>query len=181
MEKDFSEKVLQDLSPYFNIETQVRGTHFSSTKLIVDAVLTPKDKSKWKDENVCFGIEFKCESKLESIKDNILWINQCIDYADTNWNKYGYIHIFSCPGIFDKLKRSLKDLPLWNRLISNMGVGTLENHPRYGWTFYLQDSHRIWSQKDGVISGKHWSLKRKFGRRGFSFFEKDLNRHDVLK
>lgn len=111
-----------------------------------------------------FGIEFKLIEKLNSTKDNTFWINQCIDYANTNWDKYGYIYIFSCPSIFDNIEYAVRGYKwLWNRILSNLGVGRLVHHKHYGWTFYLQDTHRIWSQKDGVIAGKTWSLNRKFG------------------
>lgn len=165
MEKNFSTNILNQLATDFYIVEQVYGTHFSGARLRIDAILKPKDISKWKNQNVCFGIEFKLAEKLKDTKDKTLWIKQCIDYANTNWDNYGYIYVFSCPSIFDKLEYSVQDKGwLWNRILSNLGVGRLDNHNYHGLTFFLQDSHRIWSEKGGVASGKKWTLKRKFGR-----------------
>ena len=168
MEKIYAANVLKQLTNDFYVDEQVYGTHFSGARLRIDAVLKPKDTSKWKNPDVCFGIEFKLEEKLKDTKDKTLWIKQCIDYANTKWDGYGYIYVFSCPSIFDKLEYTVQDKSwLWNRILSNLGVGRLDNHKNYGWTFFLQDTHRIWSQKGGVASGKNWTLKRKFGRDSF--------------
>lgn len=168
MEKYFVKETLQLLSKHFIIKEQVLGTHFSGARLRIDAILQPVDVKTWKNKNVAFGIEFKSQDKLDSTKDKTLWIKQCIDYANTRWDEYGYLYIFSCPSIFDQLKYAVKDEGwLWNRILSNLGVGRLDNIKNYGWTFFLQDEHRIWSEKDGVVCGKKWSLKRKFGRSSF--------------
>lgn len=168
MERIFVEEVLNLLSKDFVIQREVLGTHFSGARLRIDAVLKPKDISLWKNPDVVIGVEFKLEEKLKSTKDKTLWIKQCIDYANTKWDNYGYLYIFSCPSIFDKLEYTVKgDQWLWNRILSNLGVGRLDKNDYNGWAFYLQDSHRIWSQKHGISYGKHWTLKRKFGRDSF--------------
>lgn len=158
------------LNKHFDVAEQVCGTHFSGARLRIDAIVKPKDNSRWKNPNVCFGIEFKFHEKLESTKDRTHWVKQCIDYANTNWDNYGYIYVFSCPSIFENINGQGEiDQWLWNRILSNLGVGRLDIHPSHGWTFFLQDMHRIWSQRDGVVSGRHWSLKRKFGRDSYKF------------
>jgi len=156
------------LSKDFHIAEQVKGTHFSKAKLCIDAIVRPKDTCKWKNPDVCLGIEFKLEEKLKDTKDKTLWVKQCIDYANTRWDNYDeYLYIFSCPSIF-YLDNVVKGDPwLWNRILSNLGVGRLDLDKNHGWTFYLQDSHRIWSENEGVAQGKNWALKRKFGRAGF--------------
>lgn len=168
MEKIYAENILKILRNDFYIEPQVYGTHFSGARLRIDAVVKPRDVSKWKNPGICFGIEFKLEEKLKGTKDKTLWIKQCIDYANTRWDNYGYMYIFSCPSIFGKLDQVIQGNQwLWNRILSNLGVGRLDNHKSYGWTFFLQDTHRVWSQREGIASGKHWTLKRKFGRDSF--------------
>jgi hypothetical protein len=49
--------------------------------------------------------------------------------------------------------------------MSHLGIGELRFDQRYGLTFFLQQSHRIWSQLNGVESGKSWSMEREFGSR----------------
>ena len=68
VEKIFSKQVLSLLSDAFEIKTEVFGTHFSGTRLRIDAVLKPKDTAKWKNKNVVLGIEFKDKEKLDGIK-----------------------------------------------------------------------------------------------------------------
>ncbi len=170
MEKNYAENILSQLKNDFYIEEQVYGSHFSGARLRIDAILKPKNNLIWKNPNVSFGIEFKLEEKLKDTKDKTLWIKQCIDYANTNWDNYGYIYVFSCPSIFETLEYTFQDKSwLWNRILSNLGVGRIENHNYHGLTFYLQDTHRIWSKNGGVASGKHWTLKRKFGRDSFKY------------
>ncbi|NOT94192.1 hypothetical protein [Ferruginibacter sp.] len=163
MEKIFSKEILELLIDDFQIKTEVYGTHFSGKRLRIDAILKPKDTSKWKNKNISIGIEFKSKEKLDGIKHTTHWIKQCIDYANTKWDNHGYIYVFSCPSILDENN----DKIYWNKILSDLGVGRLGYTKYYGWTFYLQDNHRIWSQKDGVIEGKKWSLLRKFGRDSF--------------
>ena len=165
MEKIYADYIIKLLSNDFYIVEQVYGTHFSGARLRIDAIAKPKDISNWKNPDVCFGIEFKLQENLKDTHDSTHWIKQCIDYANTKWDNYGYIYVFSCPSIFDKLDYAVQGNQwLWNRILSNLGVGRLDNHKYYGWSFFLQDTHRVWSQRDGVTSGKHWTLKRKFGR-----------------
>lgn len=166
-EKDFQNNVLQVLAEFFVIDTQVSGTHFSGKRMKIDAVLKPRQLLEWKNPSVAFGIEFKSPNKLKSTTDKTHWLTQCVDYANTNWNDYGYIHIFSCPAIFDTLLHTNLPESQWllNRLLSNMGIGELKQHSSYGWCFYLQNSHLIWSEKRGVVAGKTWTLQRTFGSR----------------
>lgn len=167
MEKIFADKILQVLGRDFIVTKEVYGSHFSGARLRIDAVLKPKNICEWKNSDVSLGIEFKFTEKLASTKDKTLWLKQCIDYANTKWDDYGYIYVFSCPSISGENEGIKGDPWLWNRILSNLGVGRLDYHVSYGWTFYLQDQHRIWSEKHGVVCGKHWDLKRKFGRDSF--------------
>jgi hypothetical protein len=168
MERIFAESVLKKLEQDFLISQEVMGTHFSGARLRIDAVIRPKDTSGWKNKDVALGIEFKLEEKLRSTKDKTHWIKQCIDYANTKWDSYGYLYVFSCPSIFDKLDYAVKGNQwLWNRVLSNLGVGRLDFDTYHGLTLYLQDTHRIWSENTGICSGKDWSLIRRFGRDSF--------------
>ena len=166
-EKKFQESVFSILQNHFKIEKQVSGKHFSGKKFLIDAVIQPLDLTEWKNKEIAFGVEFKSPDKLKSTNDTTGWFAQCIDYANTNWDSYGYINIFSCPRLFDDLTfANVQDSRLLiNRLFSNLGIGELYKHKNYGFCFYLQNSHLIWSEKRGVIGGKNWSLKRKFGSR----------------
>lgn len=165
LEKDFQNRVLEVLDKFFNIDTQITGRHYSGRLMKIDAILKPRQPQSWKDPNVALGVEFKSPDKLGSTTDKSHWMTQCVDYANTDWNNYGYIHIFSCPAIFESLQNANVHEGIWllNRLLSNMGVGELKHHPNYGWCFYLQDSHLIWSEKRGVVSGRVWKLRRTFG------------------
>jgi hypothetical protein len=168
LEKQFVDDILKILEVDFYIHREVMGTHFSGSRLRIDAVVRPKENTLWKNQNVFFGIEFKCEESLKDTKDSTHWIKQCIDYANTNWDDYGYMYVFSCPSVFNKIDFAIKGNEwLWNRILSNLGVGRLDYNKYHGWAFYLQDTHKIWGQNGGVTSGKHWTLKRKFGRDSF--------------
>jgi hypothetical protein len=163
-EKHFKENVFNLLNKEFEIDKEVTGIHFSGKKLKIDAIIKPRVKNHWKNQEVVFGIEFKSPDKIKSTHDVTHWISQCVDYANCTWGDYKYIYILSCPGVFENYSGSLIKEGKWfiDRVISDMGVGQLMLHYKYGWCIYLQ-THLIWSENRGVISGKTWALKRKFG------------------
>ena len=97
------------------------------------------------------------------------WVAQCVDYAETEWNGHGYVHVFTCPGI------EVEDLPLEfrdrkvkrfaERMMSQFGIGTLRNDEYLGTHFVLQGDHVVWSERYGVQHGKTWKMERKHGSR----------------
>jgi len=175
-EKLLQKHILDLLSSDFEIEEQVKGKHFSGAKLKIDAIIIPKVTVGWKDEIPVLGLEFKNNLRLKGdTKNYTKWLAQCIDYSHTEWGEYGYIYVFACPGLIEGLPYQTDVDPTKNdpdsiqwllpRIMSQLGVGELKNSNKYGWTFYLQNEHRIWSQKEGVREGNRWSLTRKFGSR----------------
>ncbi|WP_271785336.1 hypothetical protein [Aquimarina algiphila] len=58
-EDKFQEIILELLAPYFTVEQEVWGTHFSGRRMKIDAIVTPKNTSEWRNKNIKFGIEFK--------------------------------------------------------------------------------------------------------------------------
>ena len=168
-ETEFSLKTLSKLEPYFDIYQEVSGKHFSGHRLRIDAVVVPKDKNNWKNPNVALGIEFKDDMRLKNDMHNYTgWLAQCVDYANTNWDNFGYLYVFACPGIFESMYDTVKAGNvewLFSRVMSQLGVGELRYSQYYGLTFFVQHSHRIWSEENGLERGKDWTLTRKFGSR----------------
>jgi hypothetical protein len=168
-EKAFADEVLTVLKPHFDIQEQVKGKHFSGKCMRIDAILTPLNKTDWKNPNITLGVEFKNDFRLRGDTNNYTkWLAQCVDYCHTIWGDYGYIYVFTCPSLVEGLP-SIGDTNAvqWivPRIMAPLGIGELKKHEQYGWTFFLQEAHRIWSEKEGVKEGKHWDLKRKFGSR----------------
>lgn len=167
MEKDYKNEVFTSLSPYFDFFPEVKGTHFSGKKLYLDHIIKPKSNLHWKNKDVVFGVEYKDTVRIDGNTTNFTsWLAQCVDYANTYWDNYGYIYILTCPAIrsTEFIQAVDKDWML-ARVMSHLGIGELKIIPNYGWSITLQDSHRIWSIKNGVEYGKHWALERKFGSR----------------
>ncbi len=115
-EAALSNLYLTDLEPHFYIEREITGSHFSGKRLRLDAVLKPKAASMWKREDVAFGIEFKDTdrfAKSYDTKNLTQWLAQCIDYANTNWDNFGYLYIFCCPSLVDEVPESVLSNPMF--------------------------------------------------------------------
>lgn len=167
MEKDYKIQAFKILEPHFEIYQEVRGKHFSGKSMRLDAIVTPKIKEHWKNPNIALGIEFKPKHRLHSDTINYQWLEQCVDYSHSYWDQFGYIFVFVFPNLIDGIRTPITvDEPkrLLTQIMSRLGVGELRFDTNYGLTFFLQGSHRIWSQKQGVESGKTRTLKR--GRLG---------------
>lgn len=166
-EKNLKKDYLSILKKDFNVFEEVSGRHFSNKRMRIDAVVTPKKKEGWKNENVAFGIEFKDTirfSESYDTKDFTKWLSQCIDYSNTEWKDFGYIYIFCCPSLIEGVPSHLVGSGMFLRnFLGQMGIGELTEEGRYGLSFLLHGHHRIWSQCGDVEMGKHWNLKRKFG------------------
>lgn len=168
-ETDVATAILEKLKPDFVIEREVYGTHFSGKRVKVDAVVRPRDPSQWKRPDVALAIEFKDAERLDQsfdTKNYTKWLAQCIDYANTKWDNYGYLYIFASPGLVDRVPGHILGPPsLARRVMSQLGVGELYDQHRYGLTFILHEKHRIWSETKGLEAGKNYTLRRRFGSR----------------
>jgi hypothetical protein len=174
-ERAISKAVLGRLSKHFEIYEQVRGTHWSGRRIIIDAIVKPRDDSEWKTKSPSLGIEFKNFRGFRrsfDMKDYTRWWAQCHDYAETDFDGHGYVFVFSYNG-FSHYRTRLKDstsAALAVRFWGQLGVGELEPtrdtyRNRDNLVFTLQ-SHKIWSELNGPCGGaKHWSMNRKFGSR----------------
>lgn len=169
-ERTYSQEVLQKLDKYFTVQEQVRGTHYSGKRLIIDAIIKPRDASLWANKDIALGVEFKLTDSIrEDARKFTGWVAQCVDYANTDWDEHGLVHVFACPGI------DIKDLPIEfrdrnvvrfaERMMSQFGVGSLKHDSYLGHYLALQSDHVIWSDKYGVQEGKRWKLERKYGSR----------------
>lgn len=163
LENRFIEQMMSVLDPYFHIEREVTGTHFSGARLRIDCVIRPKDVTRWKNKNVAFGVEFKSPNKLGSFHKYSGWLAQCVDYSHTNWDNYGYLYILSCPGFESIGIESAFDAMA--HIMGQVGVGEFKQYKRYGWTIIMHATHRIWSEVGGVREGDRWSMERKWGSR----------------
>lgn len=165
-EEAFKQTVFEKLKQHFNIAHEVNGKHFSGNNMRIDAIATPKENNLWKNHSVALGIEFKDDERLRGDTTNYTgWLAQCIDYSNTKWDRFGYIYIFTCPGLSDSLSKHIGQFDLLPHIMGHLGIGELKFDERYGLTFFLQGQHRIWSQVRGVEMGKSWDMKRKFGSR----------------
>lgn len=169
-EKDIKLQVIHSLKDNFIFFPEVKGTHFTNKRLAIDYVIKPTDTLGWKNKNVAFGLEFKDVPSLDKkgdTNDFTKWIAQCVDYSHTYWDDFGYLYVLTCPGIStSKFVNAADKDRITARIVGHLGIGELRLNPHHGWTIYLQEQHRIWSEKGGVTSeGKKWSLERKFGSR----------------
>lgn len=172
-ESQVASDVLRRLAPHFHIHEQVVGRHWSGRRMVIDAIVVPKDDSLWKTKAPRLGIEFKNFHKFEEsfdTKDYTKWWAQCHDYAETDFEGHGYVYVFAYNG-FSHYRAAVGDG--WHnqavRIFGQLGVGELaQSHD--GWPaqqslIFTLKGHPMWSEARGVVDGKNWSMERKFGSR----------------
>jgi hypothetical protein len=97
-EKLFEELILNELEEYFEIERQVSCKHFSGSTLRIDAVLTPKDNSLWRNKNLTIGIEIKNPLTYQNSKrKKDEFLAQCLDYTQSEFKDYSDMIVLLCP------------------------------------------------------------------------------------
>ena len=96
-EKALAESVLNAMSKWFSVETEVRGRYRGVETVRIDAVLRPLDPEPWADDDPAFGVEFKLPTAGMGDRDYFVWAAQAVDYAHTDWDGYGRLQIFVCP------------------------------------------------------------------------------------
>lgn len=148
------------LETHFFIDEQVTGKHFAGkTKKRLDMVIRPKDTSQWLNKSLAFGVEIKKNS--DGTGDYCRHIGQSCDYANTEWDGFGFIYILTYPSIIPSW---IADAGFVHRMAGRLGVGVIELSPFNG-TSILINEHTIWSERTSVVEGRHWKLERKFGSR----------------
>jgi hypothetical protein len=182
-----AERTLTELSSHFLITEQVIGTHPTGKRLRIDAILRPLDTSPWSRADIALGIEFKAPTDRDQgrrdRKENAKIISQCIDYSLVEWEGFGNVPIFFCPGFaeirshvdqFDPLGLDEQDYRtgftsgigfLMAAVMGQNNVGELVHSDHLGWAFLINGSHRIWSQRYGIGEGKRNKLIRQVGSR----------------
>lgn len=172
-EQTLSSQTLERLSEWFHVDEQVNGMHWSGKKVRIDAILTPKDTSEWKSASPHLGIEFKNFNKFNpsfDIRDYTRWWAQSHDYAESCFDGYGHVYVFTyqCMTRF-RQHFSHEAVLIAQRLLGQVGVGELclgrGGFPsRQSLQFSLQ-GHTVWCEVEGIKCGKQWSMERKFGSR----------------
>lgn len=177
MEDIFRYDVLNKLSPYFNCITEEKfhGIHpVNNKKMRVDAMIWPKDNSKWANKEIIFGIEFKDPNKLDKRKDYDTFMKQCIDYSYCTWFFHGEnkskfdVPILLCPSISndDRYNRLKEDIYIraMMKFLNHFNIGELAlNTYRSDIEIRFSCTHLIWNSDEGVNEGKRWKFKTKFG------------------
>jgi len=168
-EAAFQSAVLATLAPHFHVQREVGGTHFTGQRFALDAIVRPRITASWKNSKIALGIEFKDEIRLSGDTRNFTqWLAQCVDYSNTEWDEYGYIHIFACPSLVEGIPACGEPeavATVMNRVMGQLGLGELKRLAHYGLSFTMHGQHRIWSQNRGVEEGRRWTMERVFGSR----------------
>jgi hypothetical protein len=174
-ERDVASSVLSRLEPHFDIFEEQWGTHWSGTRLRIDAIIKPKDDSLWKTKSPRMGLEFKNFRRFDpslDMKDYTKWYAQCHDYAETNFDDHGFVYVFSYNG-FSHYRARFPNSPapaLAERFWGRIGVGELQpgfdGYPRKpSLILRINGTNKIWSEVAGVKDGQRMSMERKFGSR----------------
>lgn len=174
-EDSLAKSVLAKLEPHFHIHEQVSGRHFSGKAMRIDAIVVPKDAAAWAKSSSPprLGIEFKNFRKFSpafDTKDYTKWWAQCVDYANTEFDGFGFVYVFTYNG-FEHYRQATSDG--WHaqavRIFGQLGVGELvpgvDGYPLRPSLMFMLKGSSIWSEARGVTGGRQWSMERRFGSR----------------
>jgi hypothetical protein len=186
-EAGFAQQVIPALMPHFNIHTEVHGTHPTGRRLRIDAVAVPRSPDGWSRSDIALGIEFKAPSEREDQrrerKGNAKIICQCIDYTLTDWDGFGYLPIFFCPGFAESRAVESRAFDFFadpkdynegfrhgigfmmQAILGQSNAGELIHSDHLGWAFVINGHHRIWTEKYGIGEGSRNKLLRSIGSR----------------
>ena len=168
-EARMADAVLARLAPWFHVATEVPGQHPLGATCRVDAVLTPRDPSVWKRQNIALAVEFKALATrgTPGRTDLTAWMAQAIDYSYVEWDTFGRLPVFMCPSPFtENLSPNMSSIePFATGLLGQYGVGFLTLYEGTGLSFVIQERHRIWSERYGTEHGRRWSLRPRVGHR----------------
>jgi hypothetical protein len=169
-ETDAVDELVKIFQPYFHIQREIKGLHFSGRRLRLDLLLRPRNSSEWKNPDTAFGIEVKMPNTERGWGECSRHFAQACDYANTLWDNVGLIPIFCWPIFMPRnMTVTLGDFPqgeegFFYRVAGQMNVGFVYEAPYHGVGLSLC-GHTIWNQCKGVCEGRFWSLKHKVGSR----------------
>lgn len=183
-EPRLTEIVFQQLAHHFHLTPQVWGTHPSGERMRIDAIAVPRDRTGWSRADIALGIEFKAPSGhrpdgTRERKDACKIVSQCIDYTWTDWEGFGRVPVFFCPGFaeVDYLRYTRGVYPGTDEafragtgyalagLLGQNNAGELIEAPHLGWAFVMNATHRIWTERFGIAEGATNKLIRDSGSR----------------
>ena len=176
-EKELADKVLARLEKHFDIvKRECYGEYIFTDKARprIDAIIKPKDTSEWKNKDVYFGIEFKKPNI--STKNITEMFCQAYQYSMAIFDKYGSIPVLLCPPLDHHMKghRYEDSYFFLSRILGKQLIGEIKNHPHYGVSLWMNGSHRIWSERNGVeLEGKRCNFIRGIGAQKFQLKNKD--------
>jgi hypothetical protein len=91
-------------------------------------------------------------------------------YTHVDWDGYGRRVILTCPGAASWLDADPQrpegkpEIVLAKRLSGQLGVGELVLRWHNGLSILVNGEH-VWSERAGVVRGRHWPLNLKVGSR----------------
>jgi hypothetical protein len=157
---------LPKLQRHFHIDREIRGRHFSGKRMRIDAMIKPIETNDWKNHSVAFGVEFKSQKIVDeaAMGDMSRWLAQSVDYANTEWDGYGFVFVLVAGGISVQDRRKAEWAQLC-RLSAQLGVGELKEDKYDGMSIIFSGEHCAWSEVRGPVVAKTNPFIRKFGSR----------------
>jgi len=144
----------RELDPWFNIEEEVWGTHYTGRRVRIDMMLHPK--FAWRGgSHYPIGFEIK-----KPVRKQGHYIGQALDYACSRFESLVYspesIDVFIAVN-----DDAVKDHG-YGQVFGGCGVIYLGIDPHCGLNIRVS-YNRHWSAVNGVVSD--WSARRKYGSR----------------
>ena len=151
---DYCKLFLQD---HFYINEEVDGSGRWGRKRI-DMIITPKNKTLWKNKNISFGVEFKTPSNC-SRKDFSKLFRQAYEYSETDFHGFGEVPILISPGIQSYFTNT-HEMFVVRGIMARFGIMELDLHHWAGMSILYNGTHRVWSYVKGCEDGKRLNFKQ---------------------
>lgn len=142
-------------SPYFRIQHEVRGTHYTGKRLRMDMLLHPRFEWSGGGHHP-IGLEIK-----KPMHRSGHLIGQAADYAASSWESDAHsdpVSVFVA--VYDEMALDHGIA----QVLGGIGVIYFGPDEKSVGLNVRCSYNRMWSERDGVVNNK-WSAQRKFGSR----------------
>lgn len=155
-EEQYRTHILAMLAKDFDQKIEVKGIDASGSTRYVDAIITARPHTRFRHQNMAFGIEFKSPSIDNNMKLATHLMNQAMIYSFTKWEGHGNIPILMCSLNIHAPNPCIEYVNyVFRRLMGKFNIGLIEaNHA--GAIITMSDTVLYSSDKGVTEHGKQW-------------------------
>jgi hypothetical protein len=158
-ESKYKKSILDGLKKDFWIFEEVSGVDNFGNKVIIDAIIEPKEPELWAVKNICIGIEFKRRDPFTKPKEYGYMLQQAVWYMGCKFigrpggRRLSFVLL--CPLNIGFYRFSEEQYEMYCKEIDKLGVGTIRWWKKDGDMHIICNGDKVqWSRNLGVMEGR---------------------------